>query len=61
MLNEYTDVLKPPVGVFGLLDLNSVLLKLERICAEFPSNEVWKFPQAKKYDQTTIQQWIDQE
>jgi hypothetical protein len=60
-LKEYSDVLSPPLGIIGALDINSALLKMQKICEEFPTNEVWKYPQAAAYDRITVQQWIDQE
>jgi len=35
---------------------------MRKICDEFPSNEVWKYPElAAKYDHSTVQEWINRE
>jgi len=50
---------EPPLGILGLLDLNNFIRKMNQVADEFPSSEVWNHPQAKKYDNMTVGQYID--
>jgi len=52
-----TDV--PPVGVFGLLDFNALLVTLERMALEIDTSHPYLHPNAAELDAVSVKEWVD--
>ncbi|EGG24512.1 amine oxidase [Cavenderia fasciculata] len=50
----------PPVSLIGLLELQLILYRLERMTLQVDPLEPWKSKNADKWDSITVQDWIDE-